>query len=125
MDILLGTEILFSVYLQTEPISASFVKWPLLFIFFLLTILQKTTVGKTGIRTLIVGVKGCPLGHYSEPSKLEKLSLILPSHIGTLRPGPWGRSLVMTIHFWLKHNIYARKTFRKDGVKKGSRKNNY
>ena len=34
-------------------------------------------------------------------------------NIGTLRPGPRGRSLVTTILFWLKHNIYARKTFRK------------
>ena len=34
-------------------------------------------------------------------------------NIGTLRPGPWGRSLVTTILFRLKHNIYARKNFQK------------
>ena len=34
-------------------------------------------------------------------------------NIGTLRPGPWGQSLVTTILFWLKHNIYAQKNFQK------------
>ena len=33
-------------------------------------------------------------------------------------PWPWGRSLATTILFRLKHYIYARKTFRKNGVKR-------
>ena len=34
-------------------------------------------------------------------------------NIGTLRPGPRGRSLVTTILFRLKHYISARKNFQK------------
>ena len=44
-------------------------------------------------------------------------------NIGTLCPGLWGWSLVMTILFRLKHNIYAQlKTFREDGVRKEEEK---
>ena len=79
---------------------------------------------KDSIRTLVLG---------SEVSKkppnlslendccawiAERSSHSTTINIGTLCPGPWGRSLVTTILFRLKHNIYARKTFRKNGVKR-------